>query len=385
MHRPQEKTMDGFMSRHIPAEPLLSMGLLLKAWTTSPSVDTPNLRLYSFARHAIAHWAKERGVVDGALYVPAYICDDAVAALEQLGQRIVFYPVQETLKPDWDWLNAEADSGARAFLLVHYFGFPNDLETAQEFCRRRGLLLAEDCAHSFLTRHRGETIGTFGDAGFYSFYKTLPLPDGAGTFHVGGTNGATKGLGGHRAPTRELLRRLAEYALHRVGVSAWVWNRLRAGYARAGQSTGQVADGPMSIVSRRLMKALEPRFSAIESKRRENYRHLSDAFRSFPEARPLFSELPEGVCPYAFPILTEDRHQLVAELRSAGVPAQGWPTLPGAVAGSPHFEVARRYASELMLLPVHQDLGHKDMSRIVAAYRRVRRLSPAEGVSELVT
>ena len=34
--------------------------------------------------------------------------------------------------------------------------------------------------------------------------------------------------------------------------------------------------------------------------------------------------------------------------------------------------MARRYASELMVLPVHQDLGAREMNRIIEAYREAR-------------
>ena len=125
----------------------------------------------------------------GVLYAPSYICVEAVEPLESMGQRLCFYPVLDSLEPDLAWLESQVHDEAKAFLLVHYFGFPNAIEKAIEFCQRRGLLLVEDCAHSFLSRHRGQAIGTFGDTGFYSFYKMLPIPAGAGLVERGGNAG----------------------------------------------------------------------------------------------------------------------------------------------------------------------------------------------------
>ena len=360
------------MSRHIPAEPLLSIGLLLKAWASGKRVDDTNMQLYSHARHAIAGWVKERGVLDGTLYAPAYICAEAVDPLEDMGQRVRFYPVLNTLEPDWAWLATHLDGEAKALMLVHYFGFPNAVESALEFCRKRGILLLEDCAHSFLTRYQGQVIGTFGDAGVYSYRKMLPLPDGGGILwkvgHEGGTGVSESG----GFPYREILRRLAEYGLHRAAIPAQAWGWLRAGYSRVGTSSDGIAPAPISGICLRLMKALEPDYAAIVSRRRDNYRRLADALRVFPEVTLPFGDLPEGVCPYAFPMLVEDRERLIRELQAQGVPAQGWPTLPQAVVKDIRFRMAQLYAKELMILPVHQDLGPAQIGKIAGAYRRIR-------------
>ena len=361
------------MARHIPAEPLLSLNILLKACLAGNGEFGGGVRLYSHARCGILQWALETGSLDAAIYVPSYICADAVEPLEHLGQRVRFYPILDTLEPDWNWLNAHMDDQAKGFLLVHYFGFPNAVEGALEFCRQRGLPLLEDCAHSFLSRHRDQAIGSFGDAGFYSFHKMLPVPTGAGMIGGGNGNGPSHSISPASSPYRELLRRLAEYALHRAAIPSRLWSWLRGGYSKVGRSSGPLEVSPMPRISRRIIKALEPEFGVIVAKRRENYSRLAEAFRSFPEVRPLYPELPEGVCPYTFPVLVSGRDGLVQELQARGVPAQGWPTLPWAVAQDPEFEVANRYGAELMMLPVHQNLGPRDMERIIEAYQTVAR------------
>ena len=336
------------------------------------------MRTYSHARHAIAVWARDHGTLDGTLYVPAYICAEAMEPLEDMGQRISYYPVSGTLEPDWSWLESHQEANGKTFLLVHYFGFPNAIDRALDFCRQRDLALLEDCAHSFLTRHQGQTIGTFGDAGFYSFHKMLPIPNGGGMLDKGAGNGVSSVAGVGGLPYREMVRRLAEYSLHRAGVPARLWQWLHGGYSRVGRGSGQAPVSPMAGISRQIMRALEPRFGLIEARRRENYRRLVEEFRAFPEVVQLYPDLPEGVCPYTFPILVPDRDQLIEQLQAMGVPAQSWPILPGDVVGKPEFAVANRYAAELMMLPVHQDLSSRDMDRMVGAYRRVRRAVPVK-------
>jgi dTDP-4-amino-4,6-dideoxygalactose transaminase len=47
-------------------------------------------------------------------------------------------------------------------------------------CKRNGLLLIEDAAHAFPTRHGDQLVGTFGDATCFSFYanKTITTAEG---------------------------------------------------------------------------------------------------------------------------------------------------------------------------------------------------------------
>ena len=56
---------------------------------------------------------------------------------------------------------------------------------------------------------------------------------------------------------------------------------------------------------------------------RENFLHLLDAFSDLPGARPLFTELPEGVVPYEFPLWLDDMDHRFPELEDLAVPGGG--------------------------------------------------------------
>ncbi|MBX9633674.1 MAG: hypothetical protein K2X44_01710, partial [Magnetospirillum sp.] len=77
--------------------------------------------------------------------VPEYICDQSLWPLRQGRADLVFYAIHsDTLEPDWasmDGLKADI------FLLVHYFGRPNDAEGARNWCDACGAILLEDAAH----------------------------------------------------------------------------------------------------------------------------------------------------------------------------------------------------------------------------------------------
>lgn len=85
-----------------------------------------------------------------------------------------------------DW-NVSAESIAKkitprtkAVIVVHYAGFPCDMPNIVKLCRERGLKLVEDVAHAPGASIAGQTCGTFGDVGCFSFFSNKNLSIGEG-------------------------------------------------------------------------------------------------------------------------------------------------------------------------------------------------------------
>ena len=76
---------------------------------------------------------------------------------------------------DIDSLRRALTSRTRAVIAVHLFGEPADLAPLQEFCINHGLRLIEDAAQAIGARYRGQSVGSFGAAGAFSFYPTKNL------------------------------------------------------------------------------------------------------------------------------------------------------------------------------------------------------------------
>ena len=358
----------------ISGEPLLGPGLLLRAAGNGAGWPGSDVRLFSRARYALASYLEAAGLAQGTLYVPAYICAEAVAGLGTNGPRVRYYPLGQHLAPDWAWLAGREFGDRDSLLLVHYFGFPNDVDRALELCRDRGLRLIEDCAHSFLTTREGRAIGTFGDAGLYAYHKLLPIPDGAGLVRRSSPGADVLGPAPRSglAEGDVIARQLVKFGIYRAGLARLMLYRLRRnGHDSAAHLVVGAGRG-ISGASARLLRALAGELDGIAARRRDNYRALASAFRDFPEASPLFPDLEDGVCPYAFPVQVEDRAEIIDRLRREGVAAYRWPDLPPEVAGSSDFPNANRLAGRVMMLPVHQDVGPKDVARIVDACARAR-------------
>jgi dTDP-4-amino-4,6-dideoxygalactose transaminase len=63
-------------------------------------------------------------------------------------------------------------SRTKAILPVHMAGKAADMHIITKIARSNGLVLIEDCAHAIGARIGAKHVGTFGDAGCFSFYPT---------------------------------------------------------------------------------------------------------------------------------------------------------------------------------------------------------------------
>jgi perosamine synthetase len=78
-------------------------------------------------------------------------------------------------------VSAAANHDLAAVWLVHIGGhIAFDTPRIAEFCRSRGIVLLEDCAHAHGASWNGRKAGTWGDAGVYSFYATKSVTTGEG-------------------------------------------------------------------------------------------------------------------------------------------------------------------------------------------------------------
>lgn len=68
-----------------------------------------------------------------------------------------------------------------AVWLVHIGGhIAFETEEIAAYCRERGIVLLEDCAHAHGAQWHGKRAGAWGDAGVYSFYATKTISTGEG-------------------------------------------------------------------------------------------------------------------------------------------------------------------------------------------------------------
>lgn len=89
-----------------------------------------------------------------------------------------------------DWNISPADIAlkitpeTKAVIVVHYAGYPCDMDEITRLCREKDLLLIEDVAHAVGAEYKGRKCGAFGDMACFSFFSNKNLSVGEGGMFV---------------------------------------------------------------------------------------------------------------------------------------------------------------------------------------------------------
>ena len=87
---------------------------------------------------------------------------------------------RETGNLDPESIASRITDRTRAIIVVHYGGYPADLDEIYELAHENDIAVIEDCAHACGAVYRGKRIGSHGDLHAFSFHavKNLPMGDG---------------------------------------------------------------------------------------------------------------------------------------------------------------------------------------------------------------
>src|SRR5687767_748782 len=289
------------------------------------------------ARNAIYHLFRALIETNPGLTVlaPDYNSGNEILAMRAAGATIRYCPVRGDMSLDPEDVERYCERHQPDLLyVIHYAGWPQPMPALVDLCRRRGMLLVEDCALSLLSEMDGRPLGSFGDWSVFCLYKTLPLPNGALLVQNGPRLESLERLRLRDAGSASVLGRTAELLVQRIrgranGVGAALQMVKRSMGRAAGAlevrraNVGDIGfnmddvDLAMSRMSERLLMRMD--FAEIKRRRVENYRLLSE--RLGPDVIQVFPDLPEGVCPLFFPIIVQDKHAAAEALRAGGVDA----------------------------------------------------------------
>ena len=117
------------------------------------------------------------GKTKPVLWLPDYFCSEPVKFLNNFGYSFNYYPVKNSLTPDWESCESmAAEQKPDIFFIVHYFGKCNEIDIARNFCDNLQCVFVEDAAHVMIPYGN---IGKYGDFTFYSQHKLFAIPDGS--------------------------------------------------------------------------------------------------------------------------------------------------------------------------------------------------------------
>lgn len=368
----------------IPAVPLPEMKTVLRALLFSKNCNILSYSDKEIFFYSRGLWALSEGIKSLqrkqrkekiVIWIPNYFCNESLYGVRQLSVKIVFYPISENLEPNWHILeeNIIKYEPPDIFLLVHYFGFPNNLKKTKEFCKKNKIDLIEDAAHVLFPSHG---IGESGKVVIYSPRKVLALPEG-------GLLVVCKELENYirRASSTTikketiiwLIKKFIQKTMINLNISWHTFWKIKKIKHLENDHLDFLLSQNYSLFSYRLLCIIQSKFDKIVQERRENYKILQSEITD-DNIYPLFPCLPEHVCPYVFPIIVKNNRDLIIErLLKKGIPVYSWPDFPPEVLkNNEEVNIEAKWLGEhIILFPIHQSLSEKQMRYIVKVSKGV--------------
>jgi perosamine synthetase len=312
--------------------------------------------LFAHARTAFWYGLQQLPMEKGQkMLLPEYICEVVLHPLEDLGIQPVYYPVDDDFAPDWDVIEEmQTQEKVNAFLLVHYFGQPQDIYRARIFCDKHGLWFIEDNSHGHGGTLNGQPLGSFGDMGFSSPRKQLQSTSGGMLYLQGKSIESKKDeLQGYPvSKNKEFLRHMIRpfprlkakirnlYRSERDYSDPSAFPEIRIGYFKADRKSVQ--------------RILDENWIAHAIMRRNNWQEWSK-FAIENGLIPVWAKPHPESCPWMFPVCTQDSEDRVQWLQRGwrnGVDVFSWPTLPEDVIKESSFAVNRW--KHFLCFPLHR-------------------------------
>ncbi|MES1212695.1 MAG: DegT/DnrJ/EryC1/StrS family aminotransferase, partial [Leifsonia sp.] len=267
----------------------------------------------------------------------------AAAAARSIGLRPIVADVGESMSIGASEAEAAITSDTVAIVVTHLHGDAAPLSDLDDWRRRHGLAMIEDCAQAHGARSGGRPVGTTGDAAAYSFYPTKNL----------GAIGDAGAVATDDAALAERVRRLRQYG----------WDDRRRITIPGGRNSR--LDPLQAAVLAARLPWLEPR--------NERRRMIANRYRRAVAGSGIriHGDEHETVAHHAV-ALTDRRDDLAAYLEERGIAvAIHYPYLLTEMPGLdlPHGDhpVARRFRDTMLTLPCFPELTDGEIDRVVAA------------------
>lgn len=273
----------------------------------------------------------------------AYIA--CVMGITMNGATPVFVEPDEYDNIDADKIEAAITSKTKAILAVHLFGQACDMTKIMEIAKKYNLKVVEDCAQSHGNKWKGQTVGTFGDIGCFSFYPSK----GCGAFGDAGAITTNSYELDHKFRVYRNYGSQKRYHNEVVGVNSRL-DEIQAGLLRV------------------KMRHLDD-FNAERCKIAAKYNsELNEKYLKKPQIRPGADSTW-----HQYVIHTQFRDELMEYLKGFGIGTIiHYPIPPhrseayiylGKKEGD--FPIAEKYANEVLSLPMYNGMTEEEQSYVI--------------------
>ena len=112
--------------------------------------------------------------------IPAYTYIATAIAVLEAGAIPVIAEIDESLTLDPKDVERKITKSTKAIIPVHIKGFPSDMQSLCDLAKKHGIAVVEDACQADGASFKGKRLGSWGDAGAFSFnfYKIISMGEG---------------------------------------------------------------------------------------------------------------------------------------------------------------------------------------------------------------
>ncbi len=120
--------------------------------------------------------------VDDEVICPSLTFVASANAIKYVGANPIFCDVvgYDNFNIDPDKIETLITKKTKAILVVHFAGFPCNMDAIKSLALKYNLKIIEDSCHGPLSEYKGEKLGAIGDVGCFSFFSNKNISTGEG-------------------------------------------------------------------------------------------------------------------------------------------------------------------------------------------------------------
>ncbi|HOL32773.1 MAG TPA: DegT/DnrJ/EryC1/StrS family aminotransferase, partial [Anaerohalosphaeraceae bacterium] len=148
---------------------------------------------FSFWKARVALYAILRGlnIGDGdEVILPGYTCVMDVNPIKYVGAKPVYADIEpNTFNMVPDFVEEKITLRTKLIIAQHTYGYPCDMERILQIAQKHAIPVIEDCCLALGSRYKGQLVGTFGRAAYFSFQWNKPFTTGLGGMAITNDSG----------------------------------------------------------------------------------------------------------------------------------------------------------------------------------------------------
>jgi dTDP-4-amino-4,6-dideoxygalactose transaminase len=327
---------------------MLSMGAMVEAFedTFAQFLGVRHAIAVSSATAALhlAHHVMGIGAEDEVI-VPSLTFVATANSVVYTGATPVFSDIigEQDLNIDPDDVAQRITSRTRGIVVVHYAGYPVDMDRIMHLADQHGLYVVEDASHAPGSMYHGKPLGTIGQVGCFSFYTNKNMTTAEGGMVV--------------TDDENLAQRIRRMRSH--GMTTVTWDRIR-GHAYSYDVTDLGFNYRIDEM-RAALGIVQLKHLPERNKRRQMLmkKYLTGLSQNRTIVAP-FGSGAKDVSYHICPVLLTDgtvRDSIMTDMRNQGV--QTSIHYPPTHLFSLYRE---RYGCRLGMLPVTEDIAQREMT-----------------------